>query len=177
VAQGGNRQGGQAGQRGGQQNAPTGGEYGNGQLRGGGGGTDANLNVDTGGQRYSSSRNPAAPQIGPNPADTQRFIQQGMSELSQLRQDTKGDAAAQKEINDLEKEMQNLDPARFPGNPAMVEELHAKVLNDVDKLELQLRRSPNSSQSGQARTSGQPPVPPGYEDAVADYYRRLGKAQ
>jgi hypothetical protein len=154
-----------------------GGEYVNGQLRGGGGSADANLNVDTGGQRYSSARSPAAPQIGPNPADTQRFIQQGMSELSQLRQDTRGDAAAQKEIGDLEKEMQNLDPSRFPGNPAMVEELHAKVLNDVDKLELQLRRDPNAPQTGQARTAAQPAVPPGYEDAVAEYYRRLGKGQ
>lgn len=154
-----------------------GGEYVNGPLRGGGGGTDANLNVDTGGQRYSSSRSPAAPQIGPNPADTQRFIQQGMSELSQLRQESKGDPAAEKQIEDLEKEMQKLDPSRFPGNPAMVEELHAKVLNDVDKLELQLRRDSNASQTSQARTSASPQVPAGYEDAVAEYYRRLGKGQ
>ena len=177
IAQGGNRQSGQAGQRGGQQNAPMGGEYVNGPLRGGGGGTDANLNIDTGGQRYGSSRNPAAPKIGPNPADTQRFIQQGMSELTQLRQDAKGDPAAQKQINDLAKELQNLDPSRFPGNPAMVEELHARVLNDVDKLELQLRRDPNAPQAGQARTAASPAVPPGYEDAVAEYYRRLGKGQ
>ena len=176
VAQGGNRQGGQNAQRGGQQNAPMGGEYVNGPLRGGGGSTDANLNVDTGGQRYGSSRNPAAPQIGPNPADTERFIQQGMNELSQLRQETK-DPAAQKEINDLEKEMQKLDPSRFPGNPAMVEELHAKVLNDVDKLELQLRRDPGAPQDGQVRTATPPAVPPGYEDAVAEYYRRLSKGQ
>jgi hypothetical protein len=154
-----------------------GGEYVNGPLRGGGGGTDANLNIDTGGQRYGSSRNPAAPKIGPNPADTQRFIQQGMSELTQLRQDAKGDPAAQKQINDLAKELQNLDPSRFPGNPAMVEELHARVLNDVDKLELQLRRDPNAPQAGQARTAASPAVPPGYEDAVAEYYRRLGKGQ
>jgi hypothetical protein len=146
-------------------------------LRGGGGSTAANLNVDTGGQQYGSSRNSNAPPIGPNPADTQRFIQQGMSELSQLRQDTKGDAATQKQIDDLEKEMQKLDPSRFPGNPAMVEELHAKVLNDVDKLELQLRRDPNQPQAGQAHTAASPNVPAGYEDAVAEYYRRLGKGQ
>jgi len=149
----------------------------NGQLRGGGGSTAANLNVDTGGQQYGSNRNPNAPQIGPNPADTQRFIDQGRSELSQLRQETKGDAAAQKQIDDLEKEMQKLDPSRFPGNPAMVEELHAKVLNDVDKLELQLRRDPNQPQAGQAHTAASPKVPAGYEDAVAEYYRRLGKGQ
>jgi hypothetical protein len=172
IAQGG-RAGGQAGQRGGQ----FGGDIANGPLRGGGGSTAANLNVDTGGQQYDASRRPQAPQIGPNPADTQRFIQQGMNELTQLRQDAKGDAAAQQQIDDLEKEMQKLDPSRFPGNPAMVEELHTKVLNDVDKLELQLRRDPNQPQEGQVRTAAPPNVPPGYADAVAEYYRRLGKGQ
>jgi len=73
--------------------------------------------------------------------------------------------------------MQKLDPSRFPGNPEMVEQLHAKVLSDVDKLELQLRRDPAVPQAGQVRTAGAPGVPAGYEDAVAEYYRRLGKGQ
>jgi hypothetical protein len=154
-----------------------GGEFVNGPLRGGGGSTDANLNVDTGGQTYASSRSGAAPRVGPNPADTQRMIQQGMGELNQLRRAAKGDPTAQKQIDDLEKEMQKLDPSRFPGNPAMVEELHTKVLNDVDKLELQLRRDPNQPQVGQVRTAKPASVPAGYEDAVAEYYRRLGKGQ
>ena len=168
--------GGVNGQRGGQQNGPMGGEYVNGELRGGGG-TNADLNVDTGGQRYSSGRSAAAPQIGPKAADTERVIQQGLGELNQLRQMAKGDPAAQQQINDLEKEMQRLDPSRFPGNPAMVEELHAKVLNDVDKLELQLQRDPNLPQAGQVRTAAPAGVPAGYDDAVAEYYRRLGKGQ
>jgi hypothetical protein len=168
----GGRQGGQVGQRGGQ----FGGDIANGELRVGGG-ADINLNVDTGGQRYNSSRNPTAPQIGANPADRQRVVEQGLSELNQLRAIAKGDPAAEKQIQDLVKEMQKLDPSRFPGNPAMVEELHSKVLNDVDKLELQLRRDPNAPQAGQVRTAGAPSVPAGYEGAVAEYYRRLGKGQ
>jgi hypothetical protein len=169
-------QGGRQGGRGGRQNGPVGGDIANGELRGGGGGV-ANYNVDTGGQKYDSSRSPAAPQIGANPADTQRVVQQGLSELNQLRQLAKGDPAAEKEIQDLVQEMQKLDPSRFVGNPAMVEELHTKVLNDVDKLELQLRRDPNVPQEGQVRTAKAPNVPAGYEDAVAEYYRRLGKGQ
>lgn len=66
-----------------------------------------------------------------------------MGELNQLRQLAKSDPAAQKKIGDLVKEMQKLDPLRFAGNAAMVEELHPKVLNDVGKPELQLRRNPN----------------------------------
>jgi hypothetical protein len=176
--QGGGRQdGAQSVQRGGQQDGPLGGEFVNGELRGGGASTATNLNVDMGGQTYSSTRSGAAPRTGQNPADTQRVIQQSVAELNQLRQMAKGDSAAQKEIDDLEKEMQRLDPSRFPGNPAMVEQLHTKVLNDVDKLELQLRHNPNQAQAGQVRTATPANVPAGYEDAVAEYYRRLGKGQ
>ena len=175
-----NAQNGPGGARNGQagpQRGTNGGGFVNGPLRGGGGSQDANLNVDTGGQTYSSTRNPEAPQTGPNPADRQRAIDQGLSELSQLRQEAKGDTAAQKQIDQLQQEMQKLDPSRFPGNPQMVEELHAKVLSDVDKLELQLRRDPNQPQAGQVRTATPASVPPGYADAVAEYYRRLGKGQ
>jgi hypothetical protein len=142
-----------------------------------GGGVGANYNVDTGGQTYSSTRSGQAPQIGGNPADRQKVVDQGLSELSQLKALAQGNPVAKKDIDDLEKELQKLDPSRFPGNPAMVEELHTKVLNDVDKLELLLRRDPNEPQTGQVRTSAATAVPPGYQDAVAEYYRRLGKSQ
>ncbi len=100
-----------------------------------------------------------------------------MKELSQLRGLAKNDPAALKQIDELAKAMQQLDPSRFPGNPAMVEKLHTKVLNDVDKLELELRRTGDDGQPGQVRTAKPQTVPPGYEDAVAEYYRRLGKGQ
>jgi len=34
----------------------------------------------------------------------------------------------------------DLDLRRFPGNPAMVEELHHRLLSGLDTLELTLRR-------------------------------------
>jgi hypothetical protein len=183
--QGGNQAGNGAGQNGaqrggarnGQIDGQRGGDIANGELRGGGGTDYANLNIDTGGQKYDTTRSPVAPRIGGNPADTQRVVDQGLGELNQLRQMAKGDPAAEKEIQEIMKEMQNLDPSRFPGNPAMVEELHTKVLNDVDKLELELRRSADQAQAGQVRTAAPANVPAGYEDAVAEYYRRLGKGQ
>ena len=86
------------------------------------------------------------------------------------------DPAALKEIQELAKEMQKLDPSRFPGNPAMVEQLHTEVLTGVDKLELQLRHD-SGDQPGQVRTTKEATVPPGYEEAVAEYFRRLSKGQ
>jgi hypothetical protein len=71
--------------------------------------------------------------------------------------------------------MQRLAPGRFPGNPAMVEKLHNRVLGEVDRLELELQRASEAKQSGQAHNADSQPVPPGYEDAVAEYFRRLSK--
>jgi hypothetical protein len=72
--------------------------------------------------------------------------------------------------------MQRLDPRRFPGNPIVVDQLHTEVLSGVDRLELQLRHD-SDGVPGQVRTTKETAVPAGYEDAVADYFRRLGKGQ
>jgi len=43
----------------------------------------------------------------------------------------------------------------------------------LDTLELQLRHDLDDKRPGQIRSTDQMAVPPGYKDAVADYYRRL----
>jgi hypothetical protein len=43
----------------------------------------------------------------------------------------------------------------------------------VDTLELQLRRNLDDKRPGQIRSADSLVVPPGYKDAVADYFRRL----
>ena len=165
-------QGQQGGQRGGQN---VGGDVGN-RVRGGGDGSvDYNVNIgnnqfDRNGQRVMNG--PENRDDGSGPA-----LQNSLSELGQLRQLAHDDPAAMQEIQDLVREMQKLDPSRFPGNPAMVEQLHAQVLRSVDKLELQLRRDGNDPPADQVRTGKNPVVPPGYQDAVAEYYRRLSKGQ
>jgi len=176
---GGQQNGGQQNARGGQPNGPNGARGGGdlgGDTRRGGGTSDLAWNIDTGGQKYGAAGSPNTnPDIGALHGDPQQRIDQGLKELNQLKALAKGDPSALKDIEDLMKAMQQLDPSRFPGNPAMVEKLHTQVLNDVDKLELQLRRKDDSAQVGQVRTSKPQTVPAGYEDAVAEYYRRLGK--
>ena len=194
--QAGNQQGGgqNGGQRGGQQNGgqnggQRGGDLGGdqrtanagdlgGDIRRGGGAGAANWNVNTGNNQFSGQRGGIQnPDVGALHGDSEKSIEQGLQELGQLRSLAKNDPAALKEIDDLAKEMQKLDPSRFPGNPAMVEKLHTEVLNGVDKLELQLRRNSDDDAPGQVRTSKPQTIPTGYEDAVAEYYRRLGKGQ
>ncbi len=164
--------------RGGNQVAQDGlsGDLGNGTPSGGATGTAWN-NINTGNNRFDRSSRAAAPGDSSLPADPERTYQQGMQELNQLHHLAQNDPAALKEIQDLAREMQRLDPRRFPGNPALVEQLHTEVLSGVDKLELQLRHDADEQTQGQVRTTRTPAVQPGYEEAVADYYRRLSKGQ
>jgi hypothetical protein len=132
-------------------------------------------NIDTGNNRYSSSaqqgqsNDPSA-----NPADAERTFQQQLRELNQLGQMLKGYPQAKKEAEDLARQMQHLDPRRFPGNPAMVEEMHRQVLSSIDRLELQLVRSAAASLA--SRTGRPQAVPDGYQDSVAEYYRSLSNS-
>ncbi|MBZ5699363.1 MAG: DUF4175 domain-containing protein [Acidobacteriia bacterium] len=109
------------------------------------------------------------------PIPPQRAYQDSLRDLDQLRQAVREDPEMAREVQDLIREMQRLAPNRYPENPALVEQLHAQVLASVDKLELQLRRQLDDKQSGQVRSGDSQPVPAGYEDSVAEYYRRLSK--
>ena len=149
-----------------------------GDVRFGGGiGADGTVwnNINTGNNRYSRPpQQPTASDPSANPIDTERSYQQEMRELGRLRQMTQGDPETQKEVAELTRQMQHLDPSRFPGNPAMVEQMHREVLSSVDRLALELERAGGATQ---VRTSKPYAIPDGYRDAVADYYKRLSKNQ
>jgi hypothetical protein len=121
---------------------------------------------------------PQPSSAGPDPTTPERVYrdyQDTVAGLDQLRQTLRGDPDARRQVDALVLEMQRLDPRRFPGNPAIIEQLRAQVLGDIDKLELQLQREANGDKSGAARNTESLPVPAGYEDAVAEYFRRLSK--
>jgi len=173
-AQGGPQQGGGFGQQAGDRTGQRGGQSGDVRY-GGGGGADGTVwgNINTGNNRYGQAgQRPAPPDASGNPADTERTYQQGLRELNQLRQMVQGDPQATKEVQELARQMQQLDPSRFPGNPAMVEQMHREVLSSIDRIELQLQRDGASTE---ARTGKPYAVPAGYQDSVAEYYRRLSK--
>lgn len=135
------------------------------------GGNNNNWYIDTG--NNSNAPGPAAaPDTTINTTDPERTFQQTLSTLNQLDQNVQSDPEVDREVKNLEAQMQRLDPRRFPGNPALLEQLHTQVLSEVDNLELQLRRKSDDQQS-QIRASAPENVPPGYQDAVADYFRRL----
>ncbi|HEY6454119.1 MAG TPA: hypothetical protein VIY90_02440 [Steroidobacteraceae bacterium] len=156
---------------------------GNGSLRGGevtgaGGGTggfiDGGWNT---GNNPHGPRAVAARDTGGTPADREKNFDQGLSDLQSVRRAVADDPAAKQQVDELIRSMQRLDPRRFPGNPQVVDQLFAEVRSGVDRLELQLGHDPADDNRDVVRNAESLPVPEGYQDAVAEYYRRLSKAQ
>jgi hypothetical protein len=148
-----------------------------GQFVNPGGGPDGSPvygGMNTGNNVYNYGQLPSPPQGYANRAPDSAY-RDSIAELNQLRQTLQDDPESLRAVQELIREMLRLDPIRFPGNRVMVEELYNRVLGDVDKLELRLHRASDAKQFGQVRNTESQPVPPGYEDAVADYFRRLSK--
>jgi hypothetical protein len=129
---------------------------------------------DTGNTRISGRA--AAPQGGPNPADAQREIEQGLNLLNGVRSVAQDSPEARQQLRTLIDQMRSLDPTRFPGNPALVEQMRQQLTSGVDALELQLRRQLEESRGGTIRNTDPAKVPAGYRDSVAEYYRKLSGA-
>ena len=117
-----------------------------------------------------------APQQGPNPADTQRQIDQGLNLLNQVQAVVQDSPEARQQLQSLIDQMRGLDPRRFPGNPALVEQMHQQLVSNVDALELQLRRKLDESRGSTIRNTDPAKVPAGYQNSVAEYYRKLSGA-
>jgi hypothetical protein len=169
-------QNGQSGPQGGQQNGQRNGEIANGQAgpvgNPGGGNRNSTIygDLDTGNTRITGRA--VAPYQGPTPADAQRQIDQGLDLLNQIRAAVEDSPESKRDLQNLINEMRNLDPKRFPGNPALVEQIHQQLVSGLDALELQLRWQLDHNR-GMIRNADPTKVPPGYQDSVAEYYRKL----
>jgi hypothetical protein len=173
--------GGQGGEPGGQQQ--TGDRAAGGDLQNGVAGGNAN-GGHWDGERFYGGYDPGSLKRAqgmerkPEPitqAEIERAYQEALHDLNALQQTVRGETGPLGDIKDLQRELDHLDPRRFPGNPAMLQEIHAQVLASMDKLELQIRRAMDDKKSGQLRTGDAQRVPDGYQDSVADYFRRLSK--
>lgn len=76
-------------------------------------------------------------------------------------------------IQDLIHQMQRLDPRLLAADPARLAKIVGQLLGSVEDVELELRRLADAQQTGSVRSSASQPIPPGYADAVAEYFRRL----
>lgn len=113
-----------------------------------------------------------------SPESTELARQRALREVDGLRQDIRATAPdADADAQALLRDLQRLGPGNYEGNPALVEQLRAQVLAAMDNLELRLRRDLDQQQSGLVRNGDSLRVPQGYQESVAEYFRRLSKNQ
>jgi hypothetical protein len=101
-------------------------------------------------------------------ADAQR-------EMVRLREQAGDDPEMNKMVEQVIRDMQSLDPRKFPGNPALLERLRVGLLPNLQYLELQLRRKLDDGSGAGARSGAADKVPAGYTDQVAEYFRKLSR--
>lgn len=122
------------------------------------------------------------PELGFAPPATdvravEQAYRQSLRDLAELRQALGERPELASDVQELIRQMQRLDPKRFPGNPALVEQLRIELLPTLEHVELRLRRQLEGSAEAQARSGPAQPVPPGYAEAVAEYYRKLSRSR
>ena len=64
----------------------------------------------------------------------------------------------------------------YQNDQELSDRISREILPEVERLELLLRRELGQAGS-QVRNSASEPVPPGYADAVAEYFRKLSKGK
>jgi hypothetical protein len=112
-----------------------------------------------------------------SPEEAERVYRDSMRGLAELRQSLRDNPEASQEIQQLIQEMARLDLSRLAENPVVLDRIRSVVLPNLEQLELRLRREVEEKEGGQVRNAGTEAIPPGYSDAVAEYYRRLGRTK
>ncbi|HTT65299.1 MAG TPA: hypothetical protein VMG35_25800 [Bryobacteraceae bacterium] len=158
----GDRQGQQKGQQQGQQAGPQPGESGQAQP---GEGQVGQMGPRANGRQYGLQPSP-----GPAFGDAGDFIRNYRYTLHELESNPQ----IGKDLRDAIHDMYTLDPRLAPGNPELMSRIEAQMMTGVEQIELQLRRLLND-EGGAVRSGAAEPVPQGYADAVAEYFRRLSK--
>jgi len=97
-----------------------------------------------------------------------------MRDIGRLRNSVGDDKDFNREYQDLVRRAQQLDPRHTNNEGQLGEVINSQALSQIDELELVLRRKLAAS-DGSVRSTSPRNTPPGYADAVAEYYKRLSK--
>lgn len=100
-----------------------------------------------------------------------------MTSLQQLQQQFKDDPGTQRDIQGVIRDLRGLDPSHITNDPLLLDRINAALAN-VEQVEMELRRKvDDATGGGSVRSPGNQPVPQGYSEAVAEYFRKLSKTK
>ena len=109
---------------------------------------------------YADSRNGLPPV---NPADFQNNYSQTLQTLHQLEQQAQGnDPAMVKDLQDLIREMQRLNPNTYANDPLLAERIQSTLMGGIQQVEMELRRKvEDANGTGSVRSPGGEKEPQG----------------
>ena len=162
---------GQGGQQGGQR-------AGMGSQAGGspnGGGLGVNNGPFTGRNNIGDDRNFRDQGMQPVPQINQEAAYSDlMRDIGRLRAAAGDDKDLAREVGDLQRKAQELDPRHSNNDGQLGAVINSQVLSEIDQVELILRKKLQAN-DGSVRSTRPRTTAPGYADAVAEYYKRLSK--
>ena len=158
----------QPGQQQGQQQGQQGQGKPGGQQQGGQNGGAQGGDRQTGGE-YGSG---GLQHNGFVPDQVAREVQR---DLSNLRSQLRDNPQLSGQVQDLMRQLQTMTTT-YQNPQELSDRIGREILPEVERLELVLRRELGQSGS-QVRNSASEPVPPGYADSVAEYFRKLSKGK
>jgi hypothetical protein len=199
--QGQNGQNGQQNGQNGQQNGQNGQQSGQQSGQNGGGGNQGGYqqgNLSRNGQQLSPG-GPYGPNgniygyaggLGPNtpllpdgpvravrPGEFENQYRETLNTLQALQGQIQNDPNASKDLQNLIREMQRLNPWTYANDPELNARIQGDMTADLEKVELELRRKVDDANGGNIRSGGNMPVPQGFEQPVAEYFKKLSQSK
>jgi hypothetical protein len=110
----------------------------------------------------------------PSQAQSEAAYGELMRDLARLRSSVADDKDAARQYAELVRQAQQLDPKRGATNGQLADVINGQMANALDEVELVLRRKLDAN-DGSVRSASPRNTPPGYANAVAEYYKRLSK--
>jgi len=108
------------------------------------------------------------------PLPIEQAYRESLRDLNQLRDFVRANPDVAGDYSNLSRA---LNPQFATNDGELSQRLSHEVLPEIERLELELRRKLEDKNSDQVRSAGSETVPPGYSDAVADYFRKLSKGK
>jgi len=111
------------------------------------------------------------------PEDRERSYRGTLESLGRREHQRRDDPATTHDIRSLIHDLHNFNPRHFADDPLLSQRIQA-ALAGAEQVEMELRRRvEESSGAGSVRSPAGERVPQGYQDAVADYFRKLSKGK
>ena len=127
-----------------------------------------------GGPGYFGNNDPRNEPGVVQPQQFQNTYQETLRSLQQLQAQSGSDPNMARDLQNMIREMQRLNPYTYANDPLLAERINQALLGNVQQIEMELRRKVEEANgTGSVRSPGNEKVPAGYADKVAEYYRKL----